>query len=189
MNNKPTLLIINGSFRENSFTGHFAHILGTLANELFNIEQLSVRELNLPNFEYPQANHPSAHILKQRVLQADGIIIISPEYHGCISGALKNALDYIKDEFTDKPIGVLATAGSPKSGTNAMNTLRTICRSLQADVLTEQLNLSKQELTEGQYLTGKLLDRCESLIQEMQLRIAKNQYFYADTQNYKMAIA
>ncbi|SET46113.1 NADPH-dependent FMN reductase [Thorsellia anophelis] len=174
---KPTLLIINGSYREGALSGILANNLGIHADAQFKIEHISVRTLDLPNFDYAHANHPSAERLKQLIVRADGILLISPEYHGCISGSLKNALDYLRFELTDKPLGVFATAGSAKSGGNAVNTLRNIGRSLQANVLNEQIYLSKSELEEGKYLTGNLLERYHAQLRQMLTVIHKNRLY------------
>lgn len=188
MNYKPTLLIINGSFREGALSGVLARSLGEHAEGQFNVEHISVRTLDLPNFDYAHANHVNAQKFKQLIIQADGVLIISPEYHGCISGSLKNALDYLRFEFTDKPLGVFATAGSVKSGANAVNTLRNIGRSLQANILNEQIYLSKDELEEGQYLTGNLLKRYQTMLMQMKSIIAKNHLFNENYPSVNIAV-
>lgn len=177
MQQKPSILIINGSFSEGGLSASFAENLALLAQPYFACQTLSVRTLNLPNFDYPARHHPQATELKQAITQADGVFIISPEYHGCISGALKNTFDYLNDELDHKPVGIFATSGSAKSGVNALNSLRTICRALQANVLIEQAHISKDELEEGRYLTGNLLKRCQQSVNEMRETVIKNRLF------------
>lgn len=58
--------------------------------------------------------------------ESDGLVFLSPEYNGSYSGALKNAVDYFRPEFSKKPIGV-ATASSGKfAGINASHHLQAL---------------------------------------------------------------
>jgi len=41
------------------------------------------------------ADYPDVAVLRATMKRADGIILASPEYHGGISGSLKNALDLL----------------------------------------------------------------------------------------------
>lgn len=75
----------------------------------------------------------------QALAAADGVILISPAYHGTISGLLKNALDYL-DELAcapepyldNRPVGCVAVAGGDQGGQATLATLRTIAHSLRA---------------------------------------------------------
>lgn len=64
---------------------------------------------------------------------AQGMIIGSPEYHGGISGALKNAIDWMGfDVFEDKLIGLVCTSGEPMGAVNTLGSLRMIARAVHA---------------------------------------------------------
>lgn len=71
------------------------------------------------------ANHPPVARLVDALRRADAIILGSPGYHGGISGAVKNAIDYTEElasdpspYFTGKPVGCVAT-GAGWQGCNA----------------------------------------------------------------------
>jgi azobenzene reductase len=70
--------------------------------------------------------------LSDRLHAADAIIFVTPEYHGSISGALKNTLDYFWSEFSKKPIGVAAASAGKFGGINASNQLQHVILSLGA---------------------------------------------------------
>ncbi|MGB8193144.1 MAG: NAD(P)H-dependent oxidoreductase [Chitinophagaceae bacterium] len=61
---------------------------------------------------------------------ADGILLVSPEYHGSFTGVLKNALDYYWAEFARKPIGVIATGSGKMGGINASTQMQHVVLSL-----------------------------------------------------------
>jgi NAD(P)H-dependent FMN reductase len=82
--------------------------------------------------------------LRSTVQAAQGIIWGTPEYHGGPSGVLKNALDLMGfHEFQGKVIGLVGTSGGEMGATNALNSLRTVGRSLRAWVIPQQVSISQ----------------------------------------------
>ena len=72
------------------------------------------------------------------IRSADGIILASPGYHGSISGALKNALDYTEEMagdarcyFEGRAVGCIATAAGWQAAGATLATLRAIVHSLR----------------------------------------------------------
>jgi FMN reductase len=85
---------------------------------------------------------PDVFRLRAEVKQADGIILGTPEYHGGVSGVLKNALDLMSfDEFEGKMIGLVGVSGGRMGAHDALNTLRTVGRALHAWVIPEQASV------------------------------------------------
>ncbi len=77
--------------------------------------------------------------LRQDVREAQGIILGTPEYHGSLSGVLKNALDLMGfKEFEAKIVGLVGVSGGRLGAINALNDLRVIGRTLHAWVVPEQ---------------------------------------------------
>jgi len=64
------------------------------------------------------------------VHSSDALIWSSPTYHGSVSGAFKNALDWDPPYLSGKPIGLISTAGG-SHGLQAVNTMDFIARSLR----------------------------------------------------------
>jgi FMN reductase len=99
---------------------------------------LDIRELDLPMYD-PDANQPGE--AAARVIEAchaaDGLLWSSPLYQGTISGALKNALDWLhllgdRDPpfLHDKVIGLISAAGGTH-GLQAINTMEYAVRALR----------------------------------------------------------
>jgi FMN reductase len=99
---------------------------------------LDLRELDLPMYN-PDDDEPgtAASELIESCYQADGLIWSSPLYQGTISGALKNALDWLhllgpRDPpyLHDKVIGLISAAGGTQ-GLQAINTMEFAVRALR----------------------------------------------------------
>jgi NAD(P)H-dependent FMN reductase len=108
-------------------------------------EILDLRQLTLPfcdgSDEYP--DFPDVEKLRQTVLEADGIILVTPEYHGSLSGVLKNALDLMGFEhFSGKVTGLMSILGG-QSNSNALNDMRTIMRWIHAWTIPEQVAIGQ----------------------------------------------
>jgi FMN reductase len=81
---------------------------------------------------------PQAERLIEAVRQADGLIIVSPGYHGALSGLIKNALDYIEDLRPDtrpyldgRGVGLVAVAYGWQAAVTTLDQLRTITHALR----------------------------------------------------------
>jgi len=100
-------------------------------------------ELPLPLLDPSQPFAPEVERLKEWVAAADAVVAGSPEYHGAMSGSLKNLLDYLsKEELAGKPVGLVAVSGGVKGGTNTLNMLRLVFRAFHAHVLPQQVAVS-----------------------------------------------
>lgn len=108
-------------------------------------EILDLREMQLPfcdgGSEYP--NYPDVEILREKVKAADGLILATPEYHGSVSGVLKNALDLMSFEhLSGKVTGLISVLGG-QSNSNALNDLRIIVRWVHGWVIPEQIAIGQ----------------------------------------------
>jgi NAD(P)H-dependent FMN reductase len=87
---------------------------------------------------------PDVFKLRQIIQTAEGVILGTPEYHGGYSGVLKNALDLMGfKEFQGKIIGLVGVAGGSTGAINSLTGLRTVCRSLRAWVVPNQVSVPR----------------------------------------------
>jgi FMN reductase len=136
------------------------------------VEILDLRSLNLPFCDggdaYP--DYPDVEKLQQAVLNADGIILVTPEYHGSISGVLKNTLDLMGfEEFSGKVTGLISVLGG-QSNSNSLNDMRTILRWIHAWTIPEQVAIGQawQAFDEtGRLVDEKLSDRLDAFAKSL----------------------
>ncbi|AXN39916.1 NADPH-dependent FMN reductase [Peribacillus butanolivorans] len=163
------LVIINGSPRKQGRTG----IASRFISKQYGAEliDLSNSEIPLYSGEGEQYQLNVIQDFRKSIEEADGVILTSPEYHGSMSGALKNALDFLSsDQFTHKPVALLAVSGGGKGGINALNSMRTVGRSLYANVISKQLVLDPHCFDyENDGLTEEPALLVEALIEELKM--------------------
>jgi len=139
---KVALLL--GSIRIGRQSHKIAHYLkGELIKRGIEADLIDLATDVLPMLEERAGmhkGHPAVVAeLGRRLEYADGIIFITPEYHGSFSGVLKNALDYYWREFQRKPIGVVTVSRGMSGGMNASIQLQHIILSLGAYPLPVKL--------------------------------------------------
>ena len=135
-------------------------------------EILDLREMNLPfcdgGNEYP--DYPDVEVLREKVKTADGLILATPEYHGSLSGVLKNALDLMSFEhLSGKVTGAISVLGG-QSNSNALNDLRIIVRWVHGFVIPEQIAVGQAWQafdSEGKLKDAKLSERFDGFAQSL----------------------
>jgi NAD(P)H-dependent FMN reductase len=176
------ILGIAGSMNADSTTKKATDIVARAAGtEGAQVNVIHLADLTLPVFRPDQApedyTQNAAYFIEQ-VREAKGLILASPEYHGSISGCLKNALDYISGrDLEDKIVATLGTSGGGMGATKTVEVLGQICRTLHAWPLplTPSVSRSYDAFREdGQLKDEKLQGRLEALgrrlVQELRLR-------------------
>jgi FMN reductase len=102
-------------------------------------ELLDLRELDLPMYNPDDERDPppAASTLIEACHDADGMLWSSPMYQGTISGAFKNALDWLHALGSREPpflhdevIGLISSAGGTQ-GLQAINTMEFAVRALR----------------------------------------------------------
>lgn len=126
------IAMIAGSNRQRSAsTGILRHIERKLRARDIRVSFIDLRTVRLPLFSPDDDKvHPEAGRLIETVGRADGLVLGTPEYHGSVSGSLKNALDYLDNaQVEGKPVLAVSAAGGPL-GTGSLLHLQGIVRNL-----------------------------------------------------------
>lgn len=148
----PRVVGIGGGLRPSSKTRLVLQgTLRALSAQGAQAELLELAETPLPLFSgyrYPAADQQRLAAFRRRVAAAELIVLASPEYHGAVSGALKNALDHLPEgSFRGKLVGLVAVAGGAVSPVATATQLRTISRALGGLVAPCELLVSHSERT------------------------------------------
>ncbi len=137
---QPLLIVgIGGSLSDTSSSLTAVRIALQAAQEAgARTELLDVGTLDLPMYDPRLKEIPaSVTTLCEAVFRAQGLLWSSPLYHGTISGAFKNALDWLQllsdrqpAYLTDKAVGLICSAGGSQ-GLQAINTMEFVVRALR----------------------------------------------------------
>jgi FMN reductase len=164
---------IVGSLREGSYSQLAAKIaIHKVADLGAEVEIVDLRSLHLPfcNGGDDYSAYPDVAKMSQIVQAADGLILATPEYHGSVSGVLKNALDLMSfEELSGKVTGLISILGG-QPNSNALNDLRIILRWVHAWTIPEQVAIGqawKAFGKDGELLDDKLSQRLDAFAQSL----------------------
>jgi NAD(P)H-dependent FMN reductase len=118
---------------------------------------LDLRQVKLPLYD-PAENKSNSDITKTQddVLWADALILSTPDYHGSMSGAMKNFLDYFWAEFAGKTFGYICA--SHEKGLTAMDQMRTAIRQCYGWSMPYGVSVSDRD----DFADGKINQKLES---------------------------
>lgn len=134
------VLALGGSTRPNSSSQHALRIAADAARAAgAEVQVVGGRDLLIPIYdtETPERS-PAAQGLVEAARMADGLIVVSPGYHGGVSGLVKNALDYLEDLGSDsrpyldgRAVGCIAVAHGWQATVSTLHQLRQVAHALR----------------------------------------------------------
>ena len=170
MSNPLTVMAVVGSLQSKSVTRvAVRHVADGLEAAGCTVDWLDLVEADLPMVN-TDTTFNAAHYapLKERVQAADIFVLGTPDYHGSISGAMKNFLDHFWKEFTGKLFAPIVA--SHEKGLTAHDQMRTIARQCYAWSLPYAVSLmEKEDIANGQIVSDKFRDRLEMMIRDVRV--------------------
>ena len=142
------IAIIIGSTRP----GRKAEAVATWAHEIAQqrtdatFELVDIAKYELPLLDEPvppsQDKYSKEHTKRwaAKIAEFDGFLFVSPEYNHGISGALKNAIDFLYKEWNNKAAGFVSYGSA--GGARAVEHLRLVMAEVQVATVRAQVMLS-----------------------------------------------
>ncbi len=97
-------------------------------NNLAKAEIVDLEEYDFPLFDERlrlQKNpSPGAISFAATIRDADGVIIVTPEYNGGYPASLKNVVDLLYDEWRRKPVAISTVSEGPFGGTQVITSMQ-----------------------------------------------------------------
>ncbi len=162
------ILVVSGSLNSESLT---RVVMGEAARQLTAlgcaVDLLDLLQEPLPLYN-PDTAHdaPTFPALQRRVEQADVVVLGTPDYHGSISGAMKNFLDHFWREFAGKLFATIVA--SHEKGLTVTDQLRTVARQCYAWTLPYGLAfMCEEEVKDGKITGSALAKRLEMMMRDI----------------------
>ena len=109
-------------------------------------ELVDIRDFHLPLLDEPlpislgQYTHEHTKAWSEKIASFDAYVFVTPEYNHGMSGALKNALDFLYTEWNNKVAGFVSYGSA--GGARAVEQLRQVMAELQIADVRAQVQLS-----------------------------------------------
>jgi NAD(P)H-dependent FMN reductase len=109
-------------------------------------ELVDIKDFNLPLLDEPvppimgQYSKPHTKVWAAKIGSFDAYVFVTPEYNHGTSGALKNAIDFLFAEWTNKAAGFVSYGGA--SGARAVEQRRLVLAEVQMATVHNQVLLS-----------------------------------------------
>lgn len=152
------ILIISASVR----TGRNSHRVALFfkkyieQNKSGSADIADLNEYKFPLFDerLKFQKNPTAEVLEfaGRVKNADGVIIVTPEYNGGYPASLKNSVDLLYDEWHHKPIAIATVSNGSFGGSQVITSIQFSLWKIRALTVTAQFpvpNVDKSFMEDG----------------------------------------
>jgi NAD(P)H-dependent FMN reductase len=168
--NRIKILGVGSSMREKSYSTQALKILLDAAKK-YEAETLllDLNKTKLPmyNPDETESNDYNTRKIKDIVNWADAFVLGSPDYHGSISGSMKNFLDHYFEEFAGKTFGYICA--SHEKGLTVMDQMRTAVRQCYGWSMPYGVSVNGEQDfdAKGQIRNSRLSQRLEMLARDL----------------------
>lgn len=126
------IIAIAGSISSNSFNKKLAIYMQQRYREKLDIEILPLTDIPMYNMDHELDPPQIIREYREKILNSDGLLFVTPEYNHSIPGVLKNALDWfsrVKRVMLGKPAMIVGASNGMMGTVKAQMHLRQILNS------------------------------------------------------------
>jgi chromate reductase, NAD(P)H dehydrogenase (quinone) len=136
-----TLFCLSGSLRAASSSRAVLDKLCSMIEDQVSIVRFDIA--TLPHYNADLGSPEPVEKLKAAIADADGLVIVTPEYNYSVPGVLKNAIDWASrpgyaSVLKGKPVFVVSTSGGAMGGVRAQSHLKYMMNAVLARVFPWQ---------------------------------------------------
>ena len=165
----PILLGTNRKNRNSVFAARW--LLGEMQKRPeIQTRLFDASDFSLPHDDYGQGIKDRFPEWRDTIIQADGLVIVSPEYNHGYPGVLKAVLDLLLREYIHKAVAFVGVSAGPWGGTRVIEAMVPMVRELGLAVTFTDLNFPKVQNTfdaEGRLLDPAFEQRAKDFLDEL----------------------
>jgi NAD(P)H-dependent FMN reductase len=167
MQSEINILGVAGSMRADSYSTKALKIALEHAKKYgAKVRMLDLSKTVLPLRDPSAPASEQAEQAAKAVEWADGFILASPEYHGSMSGTIKNFFDHFYKEFGGKLFGYIVA--SHEKGLTVMDQMRTVMRQCYGWSLPYGVSVNgEQDFANGQLVNAEVSRRLEMMSRDL----------------------
>jgi FMN reductase len=161
---KLNVLGVGSSMRQRSYsTAALKIILEKVTGNDAETKLLDLQKIRLPML-YSLEDDPEEIVqVTELVKWADAFILATPDYHGSMSGSIKNFLDYFWSEFAGKTFGYIVA--SHEKGFTVMDQMRTAVRQCYGWSMPYGISINPEDdFNERRDLISRKLSSCLDML-------------------------
>ena len=153
--NLPVLLGTNRKDRKSVLAAEW------LVDQMGRRDEIKTRLFDVADFDLPQRDYGQAikklfPDWRDAIVNADGLVIVTPEYNHGYPGSLKAVLDLLLREYIHKAVAFVGVSAGPWGGVRVIEAMVPMVRELGLAVTFSDLNCPFVQKTFDE--SGKLLD-------------------------------
>src|ERR671925_1213623 len=172
------VLGIAGSTRQGSYgTQALKIVLEHAKKHGAEVSLLELNKIVLPLYNPSAPASKEVEHAAEAIAWADAFILASPDYHGSISGALKNFLDHFYEEFAGKVFGYIVA--SHEKGLTVMDQMRTAVRQCYGWSMPYGVSINgPQDFKGNEIINSKLSSRLRMMARDLVVygRLVRDQF-------------
>lgn len=170
-----TVLALAGSYRTGSYNQALIRAAREAAPAHVALESFDLRSVPHYDGDLESAGDPDVVVaLKRAVLDADALLVATPEYNGGLPGVLKNGIDWTSRKYPDAPIrgklSAVVGASPGRGGTRtAQEHLRKVLERVGAIVVEPTIMVARagELIAEGEVVSAELRQQLGALMENV----------------------
>ena len=180
MKNTFNVLGVAGSTRQSSYSTRALKIaLEHAKKHGAEVRLLELSRTVLPLYDPSAPASKEVEHAAEALAWADAFILASPDYHGSVSGALKNFLDHFYEEFAGKMFGYIVA--SHEKGLTVMEQMRTAVRQCYGWSMPYGVSINgPQDFTGQETANARLSSRLRMMARDLVIygRLVRDQFMH-----------